>query len=196
MRTGAKERDGGFALVVVLWIVALLALQVGIFNLAVRDAASLAGNELAIARGEALAAAGVELAAARLMETDPAWQWQESPDAGKTWTDINGQQNLSTTVHPTLPGVYMYRISVAERQNIGLAGCRVASAPITVNLHTTPTPAIQATTPLCNGKPWQLFATGGNRWEWTGPRATWRGGRARSTTAPRRPAGCRRRDCR
>ena len=101
--------------------------------------------------------------------SDPAWQWQESPDAGKTWTDINGQQNLSTTVHPTLPGVYMYRISVAERQNIGLAGCRVASAPITVHLHTTPTPAIQSTTPLCNGKPWQLFATGGNRWEWTGP---------------------------
>jgi general secretion pathway protein K len=76
MRTGVKEREGGFALVVVLWIVALLALQVGIFNLTVRDAASLAGNELAIARGEALAAAGVELAAARLMETDEAWQWR------------------------------------------------------------------------------------------------------------------------
>jgi general secretion pathway protein K len=71
-----QEREGGFALVVVLWIVALLALQVGIFNLTVRDAASLAGNELAIARGEALAAAGVELAAARLLETDAAWQWQ------------------------------------------------------------------------------------------------------------------------
>jgi general secretion pathway protein K len=66
----------GIALVVVLWIVTLLALQVSIFNLGVRDAAALAGNELASARGEALAAAGVEMAAARLMERDLARRWQ------------------------------------------------------------------------------------------------------------------------
>jgi general secretion pathway protein K len=71
----AGHRQRGFALVVVLWIVALLALQVGIFNLAIRDAGALAGNELAIARGEALAAGGVELAAARLMEVEPALRW-------------------------------------------------------------------------------------------------------------------------
>jgi general secretion pathway protein K len=66
----------GIALVVVLWIVTLLALQVSIFNLGVRDAAALAGNELASARGEALAAAGVEMAAAHLMERDLARRWQ------------------------------------------------------------------------------------------------------------------------
>ena len=66
----------GIALVVVLWIVTLLALQVSIFNLTVRDAAALAGNELAAARGEALAAAGVEMAAARLMERELARRWQ------------------------------------------------------------------------------------------------------------------------
>src|SRR5688500_710398 len=69
------SRQGGFALIVVLWIVTLLALQVGIFNLSVRDAGALAGNELAIARGEALAAAGVELAAARLMDADTTARW-------------------------------------------------------------------------------------------------------------------------
>lgn len=70
-RPGARQR--GFALVVVLWIVTLLALQVSVFNLSIRDASSLASNELAIARGEALTAAGVELAAARLMPPEAAW---------------------------------------------------------------------------------------------------------------------------
>lgn len=69
------ERQRGFALLVVLWIVTLLALQISIFNLSVRDAGTLAGNELALARGEAIAAAGVELAAARLLEPSTEWQW-------------------------------------------------------------------------------------------------------------------------
>jgi general secretion pathway protein K len=95
MQAGAKEREGGFALVVVLWIVALLALQVGIFNLTVRDAASLAGNELAIARGEALAAAGVELAVARLLDPDAAWQWKAD---GSTREAGFGGARLSITI--------------------------------------------------------------------------------------------------
>ena len=101
--------------------------------------------------------------------SDPAWQWQESKDTGKTWQDMPAQQQVSTTVHPVLPGLYMYRISVAEKQNIGLAGCRVASAPITIHLHPSPVPAIQVSAPLCNGKPWHLLASGGQTWEWTGP---------------------------
>src|SRR5262245_7577473 len=75
MAGAPNERQRGFALLVVLWIVTLLALQISIFNLAVRDAGTLAGNELAMARGEALAAAGVEMAAARLMEPAGEWQW-------------------------------------------------------------------------------------------------------------------------
>jgi general secretion pathway protein K len=72
-------RERGFALIVVLWVVTLLALQVSIFNLSVRDAGALASNELAIARGEALAAAGVEMAAARLLaEAGSRWL----PDGG------------------------------------------------------------------------------------------------------------------
>ena len=72
----STRRQRGIALVVVLWIVTLLALQVSIFNLTVRDAASLAGNERAAARGEALASAGVELAAAGLMEREPTRRWR------------------------------------------------------------------------------------------------------------------------
>jgi general secretion pathway protein K len=75
MAAVSNERQQGFALLVVLWIVTLLALQISIFNLSVRDAGTLAGNELAMARGQALAGAGVEMAAARLMEPSPEWQW-------------------------------------------------------------------------------------------------------------------------
>jgi general secretion pathway protein K len=85
----------GIALVVVLWIVTLLALQVSIFNLTVRDAASLAGNEMAAARGEALAAGGVELAAARLAEREISRRWQAN---GGTQTVAFGGARLQITI--------------------------------------------------------------------------------------------------
>ena len=81
MSRPSAGRQRGFALIVVLWIVTLIALQVSLFNLTVRDAGALAGNELAIARGEALAAAGVELAVARLLGTDRDRRW---PADGRT----------------------------------------------------------------------------------------------------------------
>ncbi len=90
-----NERQRGFALLVVLWIVTLLALQIGIFNLAVRDAGALAGNELAMARGEGLAAAGVEMAAARLMEPSAEWQW---PADGRTREVSFGGARLFITI--------------------------------------------------------------------------------------------------
>jgi general secretion pathway protein K len=95
MACASNERQRGFALLVVLWIVTLLALQVSIFNLAVRDAGTLAGNELAMARGEALAAAGVEMAAARLMDASPEGQW---PADGRTREASFGGARLLITI--------------------------------------------------------------------------------------------------
>lgn len=89
------ERQRGFALLVVLWIITLLALQVSIFNLSVRDAGALAGNEMAMARGEALASAGVELAAALLMEPSPERRW---PADGRTQEVGFGGARLFITV--------------------------------------------------------------------------------------------------
>ena len=76
--TSAEPRNRGIALVVVLWLVTILALQVSLFNLTVRDAASLGSNELAIARGEQLASSGIELAVAGILDPDPMRRW----DAG------------------------------------------------------------------------------------------------------------------
>jgi general secretion pathway protein K len=100
MAVSPNERQRGFALLVVLWIVTLLALQISIFNLSVRDAGALAGNELAMARGEALAAAGVEMAAARLMEPPrmgPSTEWQWSAD-GRTRQVSYGGARLFVTI--------------------------------------------------------------------------------------------------
>lgn len=95
MSATAGERQRGFALLVVLWIVTLLALQVAIFNLAVRDAGALAGNEMAMARGEALATAGVELAAARLMEPGAEGPWIAD---GRTWEVSFGGARLDIAI--------------------------------------------------------------------------------------------------
>jgi general secretion pathway protein K len=95
MPSAPEARQRGFALVVVLWIVTLLALQVSIFSLAIRDAGALAGNELAIARGEALAAAGVEMAAAQLMQPEEQRRW---PADGSTREVRFGGARLAITV--------------------------------------------------------------------------------------------------
>jgi general secretion pathway protein K len=76
-----RDRQRGLALVVVLWVVALLALQVSLFNLSVRDTSSLASTELATLRGEALAMAGVEMAVARLIDRNPARHWSADGSA-------------------------------------------------------------------------------------------------------------------
>lgn len=76
--TSTEPRNRGIALVIVLWLVTILALQVSLFNLTVRDAASLGSNELAIARGEQLASSGIELAVAGILDPDPTRRW----DAG------------------------------------------------------------------------------------------------------------------
>jgi len=71
-----QDRQRGFALVVVLWVVALAALQVSLFNLTVRDAAHLSGNELAILRGESLATGAVEVAVSHLLDGDAERRWR------------------------------------------------------------------------------------------------------------------------
>lgn len=95
MQTRSKGAEQGFILVVVLWIVTLLTLQISIFNLTIRDAGALAGNELAIARGEALASAGVEFAAARLLEQDDALRWHAD---GNERTVSFGGARLNITI--------------------------------------------------------------------------------------------------
>lgn len=72
----ARHRDErGIALMVVIWVVGLLALQATLINGNVRDAVLLAENEAAIVRGEALVRAGAEVAVSRLLAKDARAKW-------------------------------------------------------------------------------------------------------------------------
>jgi general secretion pathway protein K len=72
----SARRSAGFALIVVLWFLVLLA-TIGIYMMANgRSETALAHNVLAAARAEALADAGVAQAAESQMLSDPARRWR------------------------------------------------------------------------------------------------------------------------
>ncbi len=68
----------------------------------------------------------------------PVFQWQLSIDSGKTWKDIAGANSLQYQRRPTVAGQYLYRLTVAESGNAGIAGCRIASNILTINVHPKP----------------------------------------------------------
>jgi len=82
-------------------------------------------------------------------------QWQQSSDSGSTWKDIPGA-NTTTYVRPTTaPGVYFYRLVVAQTGNLG-TNCEVFSNPLEVNIIKKPSPAVAIAASLataCLGLP-------------------------------------------
>lgn len=74
---------------------------------------------------------------------NPVFQWQQSLDTGRTWTDIPGAtgNNWSRPIS-TASGKFRYRLSVAESGNAGIASCRVASEQLEINVH--PRPVVNA----------------------------------------------------
>jgi len=73
---GIATRQGGIALLVVLWVVALLAIIAGSSATSVRTQTSIVDNLLASAKARAAAQAGVHLAVARLLHPDPEQRWR------------------------------------------------------------------------------------------------------------------------
>jgi gliding motility-associated-like protein len=69
---------------------------------------------------------------------DPVVQWQNSLDSGKTWKDMPGITSLSYAVPRRSIGTILYRMAVAERQNINSLHCRVVSNPIYTEVHPVP----------------------------------------------------------
>lgn len=89
-------------------------------------------------------------------------QWQESVDAGKTWTDILGATADGITRTPTAAGLYLYRLSVAQTGNLGISTCEVESRPVEVDVNPIPNPAISialASDTNCIGSPVIINAT-------------------------------------
>lgn len=103
--------------------------------------------------------------------SDPVLQWQISLDSGKHWTDIAGATASSYLIPRRRDGAASYRVSIAERDNIGSLQCRVSSNVIFTSVH--PMPAHSITTDVfgCIGKtfffpPPDPYAVGTL---WTGP---------------------------
>ncbi len=99
----------------------------------------------------------------------PSLQWQLSADSGITWTDIAGATSLSYQVNQTNIGVYQFRLSVAEGNNISIANCRVASKPVTVTIHDLPVATALSNSPVCVNRLVNLIASGGTSYLWSGP---------------------------
>ncbi|WP_162842682.1 gliding motility-associated C-terminal domain-containing protein [Mucilaginibacter pineti] len=102
--------------------------------------------------------------------TDPAYQWQVGNSTG--WADIPGAINSTYQLHqPTAAGVYQYRLVSAEAANITSAQCRVASAPVTLTIKSTPIAqaSVSGLSTICYGDNINLMASGGDTYNWTGP---------------------------
>lgn len=102
---------------------------------------------------------------------DPSVQWQNSIDSGKTWKDIPGATTLSYAIPRRDIGTIVYRLAVAERQNIKALHCRVVSNTIYTEVHPVPPHRAPQNIIGCISKDLQLPNTDPSalKIEWTGP---------------------------
>lgn len=101
--------------------------------------------------------------------SDPVYQWQKLVSGN--WINLVGETSLQTTVSFTNAalGQYQYRLVVAERPNITSANCRIAGAPLIINVN-SPTVAIATNSgTACVGSNVQLMVSDGVSFNWTGP---------------------------
>ena len=83
------------------------------------------------------------------------YQWQISIDGGATWKDIPGATGQTYDRLATVPGNYLYRMTVEESSNAGIKTCSVASLPVLIKVVKFPAPAITisaASSFLCTGE--------------------------------------------
>lgn len=71
----AGDRESGFVLLVVLWVLTSAVILVASFNTAARSGASSAISEIGLTQSEALLDAGLEIAAAHLIDQDEKRRW-------------------------------------------------------------------------------------------------------------------------
>lgn len=98
-----------------------------------------------------------------------SYQWQQSLDSGRTWTDIPGANSLQYSRNYNYPDSFMYRLSAGETVNISNPGCRVISNVLRVNIDGPPVFTATSNSPVCSGLPLQFEASGAVSYVWTGP---------------------------
>ncbi len=103
--------------------------------------------------------------------TNPVYQWQLNANGGG-WQDIPNANmtTLSIGINPATPeGVYLYRLSVSQPENVAIPVCRVNSAILTVRVNPLPVLTITNDSPACENGEVQLGVAGAATYNWTGP---------------------------
>jgi gliding motility-associated-like protein len=102
---------------------------------------------------------------------NPAVQWQNSIDSGKTWKDIQGATTTTYTVPHRTSGVIAYRMVVAEKENINSPNCRIVSNAISTEVHPVPPHDPPQIITGCTGKDYPLPTTNPSalQVQWSGP---------------------------
>lgn len=100
---------------------------------------------------------------------NPRYQWQTSLDNGVTWNDIAGANSINYTSSISAVGTYLYRLAVAEGNNILSPSCRVVSNNILFEIKPRPVAVATVTSPVCTGATVELTSTASNSYIWTGP---------------------------
>lgn len=103
--------------------------------------------------------------------TNPAVQWQNSLDTGKTWNDIAGATSATYAIPHRDSGVVLLRMVVAEKQNIQSVNCRIPSNDIYTEVHPVPAHNTPQNVNACTETDYSL-PIGDNyavTWNWVGP---------------------------
>jgi gliding motility-associated-like protein len=100
---------------------------------------------------------------------NPTYNWQVSKDNGDSFNDIPGATTTQYTHQPSGPGVFLYRLAVAEGINISQKICRIATNLITINVHDVPGAGIGSNTPVCLPDSVRLTVSAGSTFTWKGP---------------------------
>jgi gliding motility-associated-like protein len=102
---------------------------------------------------------------------NPSVQWQNSSDTGKTWNDIPSAITTTYLMPHRSSGVLLYRMLVAEKNNIQSSSCRFASNAIWTQIFPAPLHMFPQKILGCLGKDLLLPLPdpSANSNVWTGP---------------------------
>ena len=97
---------------------------------------------------------------------NPVFQWQESTN-GLEWVDIPGANGVSYNKNFTSGaalGMYFYRLTAAEADNIASPECRVSSQPITIKIVPLPVVSFSDNSPVCEHSTFTITYSGNEAW--------------------------------
>ena len=104
---------------------------------------------------------------------NPSYQWQISTNSGANWSDITGANSTSYTRIPSGVGSFQYRLLASESIYSGVAACKTASLPITIQINNSAPRIGNQTINQCIGGKVDLIGAPGSggslNYQWNGP---------------------------